>query len=320
MVNDPNTPNELIRVYAFIASYPGWCRLSVVKIAVNLRMNPMRANQCLIILRNRKLITCTKRRKFAVTARKATPYGLERWCPVPVDAVMSLTARGVRVMAMVGQSRMRGVPDPTVEAMTAVCGFWGGKPCKPSTIRTELRELRKGGWLDHMKAPVAPWPQPVIMEEPVPDTQEEPMYEQPELIPVDVIRDIVEGPLTPENDPNRFQEFWRAYPRRTAKGDARKAWAKALKNGADAGVMIGAAKQFAIRSRHTEARYIPYPATWLNREQWDDEPDPTPVPRSTTDERVDMAAEATRRFIEKYGNVDFTELERRRRRGEIEGF
>lgn len=320
MVNDPQTPCEAIRVYAHIAAYsPGWCRSTVLGIARDLRMNPLRVKQCITFLRQRRLIGCAARVKFHATPRRVTPYGDEHWCPVPVDAVAALTARGLRVLAMLGQARLRRVPDPPVDAMVAVCGFWNGKPCQPSTIRNELRELRKGGWTDHLASPVAP-PHPAVMMDPVgSDPQEEPVYEQPELIPVDVIRDIVEGPLTPENDPDRFQEFWRAYPRRVGKGTARKAWDKALCK-ATAQVMIDAAKQFAVWQKHTEARWIPHPATWLNGERWDDEPDPTPVPRSTTDERVDMAAEATRRVIEKYGNIDLTELHRRRMRGEIEGF
>lgn len=321
MVTDPGTPNEVVRVYAYFALYDGkWCRKSLLDIAAELRMNPVRLSQCVQILKERKLIAYGEARKYHPTPRRVTPYGGEHWFPVQKDAVTSLTARGLRVLAMVEQSRRRRVPDPTVDAMVAVCGFWGGKPCKPSTIRHELRKLRADGWMDHLRDAVTPYvPDDMIV--PVEDeTPEDAVYEQPGLIPVDVIRDIVEGPLTPENDPDRFQEFWRAYPRRVGKGTARKAWAKALKNGADAGVMIAAAKQFAVWKKHTEARWIPHPATWLNAERWDDEPDPTPAPRSTTDERVDMAMEATRRVIEKYGNIDFTELHRRKMRGEIEGF
>jgi hypothetical protein len=319
MVNDPSTPSEAVRVYCYLASHDGWCRSGALAIAAQLRMNPVRVKQCLTWLVNRRLVGVGRRRKFKPLPRRVTPYGLEHWCPVPVDAVMALTARGLRVLAMVGQARMRRAPDPTVDAMTAVCGFWNGKPCKPSTIRTELRELRKGGWMDHMAPAVAPWKSAAMIDPIDIEPQEEPVYEQPELIPVDVIRDIVDGPLTPQNDPDRFEEWWRAYPRRVKKGAARKAWEKALTK-TTAQVMIDAARQFAVWNKHTEARWIPHPATWLNAEQWDDEPDPVPVPRSTTDERVDMAAEATRLFIEKYGNVDFGELDRRRRRGEIEGF
>ena len=71
-------------------------------------------------------------------------------------------------------------------------------------------------------------------------------------------------------EPDRFDDFWRIYPRRTAKGDARKAWAKAVrKHPPDA--ILRAAERFAKASAGTEARFIPHPATWLNGERWGDE-------------------------------------------------
>lgn len=317
LINDPDISSETIRVYAFLAIYePGWCRKGILQIAAELRMSPYTVKQCLKTLREFKLIANGKPRPFHPTARRTTPYGQERFYPVPVDAVTSLSPRSLRVLAMVDQARRRRVPDPTVEELVRVCGFWNGKPVRPSTIKTALRELRKGGWLEHMKPPV---PRPAIMDEPVVEQEEGAVFEQPELIPVDVIRDIVQGPLTPQNDPDRFEEFWRAYPRKVGKGAARKAWVKALDK-TTAQVMIDAAKQFRLWMAHTEPRWVPHASTWLNGERWDDEPDEAPAPRSTADERVDMAAEAGRRFIERYGNVDFTELDRRRRRGEIEGF
>lgn len=271
MVNDPGTPNEAVRVYAYLARFDGgWCRRGLLAIAADLRMNPLRLKRAMRFLVERKLVQEGKRRKFKPTARRVTPYGDEYWCPVPTDAITALSARSLRVLAMLGQARWRRVPDPTVEEMVRVCGFWGGKPVRPSTIRNELRELRKGGWLDHLKPPV---PRPVIMDEPVVEQEEGAVFEQPELIPVDTVREIVHGPLPAQMDRDRFDEWWEAYPRKTAKKAARKAWDKAL-NEVGADVMIKAAREFAKRSRHTEARWIPHPATWLNRGQWDDEPEP----------------------------------------------
>lgn len=80
--------------------------------------------------------------------------------------------------------------------------------------------------------------------------------------------------MTPLVDAS-FDRFWVAYPRKVAKGAARKAWATAVKNGADPEHVITAAA--AHRNRHaaarTETRFIPHPATWLNSERWDDEPE-----------------------------------------------
>jgi len=35
--------------------------------------------------------------------------------------------------------------------------------------------------------------------------------------------------------------------------------------------LIGAVKNFARQNRDKEMQYIPHPATWINRGQWDDE-------------------------------------------------
>ncbi|MGW4950631.1 hypothetical protein [Streptomyces parvulus] len=83
-------------------------------------------------------------------------------------------------------------------------------------------------------------------------------------------------PAAPAN--TGFTEFWEAYPRKVAKGTARTAWAKALKRGATAQHITAAAARAAAqwRAAHTEPRFIPHPATWLNGERYDDEPEQPP--------------------------------------------
>lgn len=71
-------------------------------------------------------------------------------------------------------------------------------------------------------------------------------------------------------DPD-FAAFWDSYPRKVAKGQARKAWRTAvIKRGVDPKVIILAAEQYRDdprrRSRGTE--YTAHPATWLNGERW----------------------------------------------------
>lgn len=72
--------------------------------------------------------------------------------------------------------------------------------------------------------------------------------------------------------PDRFDEFWTAYPRKTDKAKAKTAWAKAIKKN-DPARLISAASSFAIAKRETEQRFIPHPTTWLNGERWEDEID-----------------------------------------------
>lgn len=70
---------------------------------------------------------------------------------------------------------------------------------------------------------------------------------------------------SPQTDTPEFVRFWGAYPRRVGKGQARRAWATAIKK-TDPETIIAAAHQVEDRQQYT-----PHPATWLNGERWADE-------------------------------------------------
>jgi len=68
-----------------------------------------------------------------------------------------------------------------------------------------------------------------------------------------------------------FDEFWSLYKRKIAKADARKAWAKLSGE-----QQLMAAKAISAHCQYWEAKeieleFIPYPATWLRGERWEDE-------------------------------------------------
>ena len=66
----------------------------------------------------------------------------------------------------------------------------------------------------------------------------------------------------------QFETFWRAYPRRVAKGAARKAFDKAIKK-TTLQAMLEAVQKY---ERHKPEKIdFKHPATWLNGECWDDE-------------------------------------------------
>lgn len=75
-------------------------------------------------------------------------------------------------------------------------------------------------------------------------------------------------PVAAAPDP-LFDEFWQAYPRKTDKGNARKAWAKAIKK-REPQAIIAAATAYAASK--PEPRFTAHPSTWLNGERWDDQP------------------------------------------------
>lgn len=95
---------------------------------------------------------------------------------------------------------------------------------------------------------------------------------------------VSQEPIEPKNlskeSLDRFEEWYRIYPRHSAKADAVKAWKKATKK-TDPDLIIGATRLFVGRCKNADPKFIPYPATWLNREQWTDEtePDAQPVER-----------------------------------------
>lgn len=75
---------------------------------------------------------------------------------------------------------------------------------------------------------------------------------------------------------NGFDSFWNAYPKKKSKGTALKAWNKVRVNKDFPGIEHILA---AINRQKTEidwlkdnGQYIPYPATWLNSNGWDNEP------------------------------------------------
>jgi hypothetical protein len=69
-----------------------------------------------------------------------------------------------------------------------------------------------------------------------------------------------------------FDVFWFEYPKKTGKKAARAAWDKAKdKPRIDAIVRAIKAAKRSEQWRKDGGKFIPYPATWLNRGCWDDE-------------------------------------------------
>jgi hypothetical protein len=67
-----------------------------------------------------------------------------------------------------------------------------------------------------------------------------------------------------------FDRFWKAYPRKRGKKAALKAW-KNLKPNQGLVEIILKAVEAGKANGWDDPQFIPYPATWLNRGQWEDE-------------------------------------------------
>lgn len=79
----------------------------------------------------------------------------------------------------------------------------------------------------------------------------------------------------------QFDRFWAIYPRKTGKGAARKAWATAtLTTTPD--IILAGVERYAPTRHGQDPQYTPHPATWLNQQRWEDEPEtPRPVSPQT---------------------------------------
>lgn len=69
-----------------------------------------------------------------------------------------------------------------------------------------------------------------------------------------------------------FDTFWKAYPRKVGKDEARKAWAKRKPDTTLSAKILAAVAAQKGWPAWADPQYIPHPATWLNRAGWEDEP------------------------------------------------
>ena len=79
-----------------------------------------------------------------------------------------------------------------------------------------------------------------------------------------------QGVKDKDKDSLEFDSFWEAYPRKTAKDEARKAWSKVRPP------LQACIDTLAWQSKQESwtkdgGQFIPYPATWINRGSWQDE-------------------------------------------------
>ena len=66
-----------------------------------------------------------------------------------------------------------------------------------------------------------------------------------------------------------WDDFWTLYPRRVAKKDAQKAWAQ-MSEAQRMSAVVACANWRKIWATK-DAEYLPYPASWLRGERWEDE-------------------------------------------------
>lgn len=86
-----------------------------------------------------------------------------------------------------------------------------------------------------------------------------------------------EPPNEKSTTPTSFEHFWDLYPRKLGTGEARQAFAKAVKaHGVD--VILEGVHRLATDPNLPAPQFIPRAATWLNQERWADDSYVAPEP------------------------------------------
>lgn len=89
----------------------------------------------------------------------------------------------------------------------------------------------------------------------------------------------LKGSHTPEREA-QFAAFWSAYPKKRSKGQAARAWTRLSPSPELAETILAALerKKQSDDWLREDGRFIPYPATWLNAQGWEDEDARPPTP------------------------------------------
>lgn len=79
-------------------------------------------------------------------------------------------------------------------------------------------------------------------------------------------------PIPPKGADERFERFWKAYPKKVGKDAARRSFDKRKPTEELLGMMLTAIDQQSTSQQWTRdgGQYIPNPATWLNQGRWQD--------------------------------------------------
>lgn len=85
---------------------------------------------------------------------------------------------------------------------------------------------------------------------------------------------------------DEFEMIWKAYPRKVAKGAAKKLWLR-IRRKEDFETVAKPLGQFIRNSSGTDITMIPHLRTWLHQERWGDEQTHATNRQQTTDDQLD---------------------------------
>ena len=90
-------------------------------------------------------------------------------------------------------------------------------------------------------------------------------------VPLTITTELEPQNIEPVNDiSEQFNKFWAMYPRKKGKGQAIKAFEKALLK-TDLETILAGVEAYIEHEDMYDPQFIAHPTTWLNGERWDDE-------------------------------------------------
>ena len=89
-----------------------------------------------------------------------------------------------------------------------------------------------------------------------------------------------------------FEDFWALFPRKVAKLDARKSWAR-IPESCHLEILVALVEWRRVWA-DKDYEYLPYPATWLRGERWTDEIPPAFVQSHASHAAASLPADTPR--------------------------
>jgi hypothetical protein len=106
--------------------------------------------------------------------------------------------------------------------------------------------------------------------------------------------------------PVGFDDFWRVYPRKVDRGEAIRAFSRAIENAPFEVIVLGAMRYATERSTGHDPRFTKHPATWLSKACWTD---PTHAQRQSFLESRQTSRRFSGSVLERmHSDTDFTEV------------
>jgi len=93
------------------------------------------------------------------------------------------------------------------------------------------------------------------------------------------------GNITSNKDMSIFEDLWKMYPKKQGKGTAKTALVKALRK-VSADQLQHSLALFVQSWGNKDRKYLPFLATWLNGERWDDELQAPSLQDMTSDQQM----------------------------------